>query len=62
NLFPFAGGAVFQPFLGYILENYGKVDGSFTLAGYRTAFLFLFISSIIAFGAVLFSKETISKT
>ncbi len=62
NLFPFAGGAVFQPFLGYILECFGKGKDSFTLAGYKAAFLTLFISSLIAFGAVLFSKETISKS
>jgi len=62
NLFPFAGGAVFQPFLGYILERFGKVEGSFTLAGYQTAFLCLFISAIIAFISVVFSKETFSKS
>ncbi|MCJ7774068.1 MAG: MFS transporter, partial [Desulfobacterales bacterium] len=27
NLFPFAGGAVFQPLLGYILERFGKAEG-----------------------------------
>ena len=62
NLFPFAGGAVFQPVLGYILERFGKVEGSFTLAGYQTAFLCLFISAIIAFISVVFSKETFSKS
>jgi len=62
NLFPFAGGAVFQPFLGYILEHFGKVEGGFTLAGYKASFFFLFISAIIAFGAILFSKETFSKS
>ncbi len=61
NLFPFAGGAFFQPFFGYILERYGKVDGAFTLAGYEAAFMALFISAIIAFVAVLFSKETLIK-
>lgn len=61
NLFPFAGGAVFQPLLGYILEYYGKVENAFTLSGYKCAFFILFISAIIAFIATLLSKETISK-
>ena len=59
NLFPFAGGAVFQPLLGYILERYGKVDDAFTLAGYEQAFLVLFICGCIAFVACFFLKETL---
>jgi sugar phosphate permease len=43
NLFPFAGGAVFQPILGYLLERHGRVEGIFTLAGYQEAFLVLFL-------------------
>ena len=59
NLFPFAGGAVFQPVLGYVLEHYGRVNGNFTLAGYHTAFLVLFGSGLIAFLSSLFVKETL---
>ena len=51
NLFPFAGGAVFQPVLGYVLEHYGRVNGNFTLAGYHTAFLVLFGSGLIGLSA-----------
>ncbi len=58
NLFPFAGGAVFQPFLGYVLERYPKTGDAFTLPGYEAAFLVLFISSLVAFGAALATKET----
>jgi MFS family permease len=61
NLFPFAGGAVFQPFVGYILERHGKVEEAFTLAGYKAALWVLFISAMIAFGAVLMTKETMTK-
>jgi len=61
NLFPFAGGAVFQPFLGYILGKHVATGNVFTLAGYKAAFLFLFFSAIISFIAVLFSKETMKK-
>jgi sugar phosphate permease len=59
NFFPFAGGAVFQPVLGYVLEQQGKVDGAFTLAGYQQAFLVLFFCGVIALGASFFIKETI---
>ncbi len=61
NLFPFTGGAVFQPVLGYILEAHGKTGDAFTLAGYQSAFLVLFISSLIVFSASLATKETMVK-
>ena len=61
NLFPFAGGAVFQPLLGYILEKNGVVNGAFTLAGYQQAFLALFACGIIAFLATLGMKETMKR-
>ncbi len=59
NLFPFAGGALFQPFLGYLLERKGQVGGAFTLAGYKQAFLVLFLCGVIAFLASLLLKETL---
>jgi sugar phosphate permease len=58
NLFPFAGGAVFQQILGAILQSHGRVDNAFTPRGYSSAFLALFLSSV---AALLFSfriKET----
>jgi sugar phosphate permease len=61
NLFPFAGGAVFQPLLGYVLERQGRVEDAFTLAGYKDAFLVLFFCGIIAFAATLCLKETLAK-
>ncbi|OGP62207.1 MAG: MFS transporter [Deltaproteobacteria bacterium RBG_13_49_15] len=60
NLFPFAGGAVFQPFLGYILERYPSSGGMFSVEGYQAAFAVLFICSAIAFLSSLFMKETMS--
>ncbi len=45
NLFPFSGGAVFQPVLGYVLEKQGRIEGAFTLEGYQQAFLVLFACS-----------------
>jgi sugar phosphate permease len=61
NLFPFAGGAVFQPVLGYILERHGRVGEAFTLAGYEQAFLVLFLCSAVALGASLLLKETLAR-
>ena len=59
NLFPFAGGAVFQPFLGFILEHQGRAGGHFTLGGYQQAFMALFVCGILAMSASLFLKETV---
>jgi sugar phosphate permease len=60
NLFPFAGGAVFQPVLGHLLEAQGRTaEGAFTLAGYQQAFLALFGCSLIAFTASCLVRESI---
>lgn len=61
NLFPFAGGAVFQPVLGAVLESHGRVGDAFTLAGYRQAFLLLFACSVIALTGSFFMKETLGQ-
>ena len=61
NLFPFAGGAVAQPVLGYVLERHGREADAFTLAGYEHAFLLLFACGVIAFLASLCMKETLVK-
>jgi sugar phosphate permease len=61
NIFPFAGGAFFQPLLGYLLERPGKAGDAFTLTGYKHAFLALFLCGLLAFAACLFLKETLVK-
>jgi MFS family permease len=61
NLFPFAGGAVFQPILGWVLERQGRVGDSFTLAGYQQAMQVLFVCAVIAAASGLFMKETLKK-
>ena len=61
NLFPFAGGAVFQPLLGYLLELHVQTDGTFSVEGYRLAFLVLFACSIISVGSTFFLRETLSR-
>ncbi len=59
NLFPFLGGAIFQPLLGWLLECYPKtVSGAYSLAGYRAVFLVLLIASAIALVSSFFMKET----
>jgi sugar phosphate permease len=62
NLFPFAGGAIFQPWLGLILEHSSQNEAGFTLSGYQQAFTVLFVCSIIALLASLFIKETSKRT
>lgn len=61
NLFPFAGGAVFQPILGYVLESQGRAGTAFTTAGYRQAFLWLLGCAVAAFLSSLFLKETMAR-
>lgn len=61
NLFPFAGGAIFQPVLGLVLERYGRTGGAFTLAGYRQAFFILFLCAVAALLASLLMKETLNQ-
>ncbi len=61
NLFPFAGGAVFQPLLGYILERQGRLGDAFTVEGYRQLFVVLFICAAIAMVSTFFLKETMAR-
>jgi sugar phosphate permease len=58
NLFPFFGGAVFQPLMGAVLDKVGKVGGVYPVSGYGWAFFASFIATMIAFIAILFMKET----
>jgi sugar phosphate permease len=61
NLFPFFGGAVFQPVMGVILDRVGKIGGVYPASAYRWAFFACLISAIIALIAILFMKETFPK-
>ncbi len=58
NLFPFAGGAVLQPLLGYILERNGRVAEIFATAGYTKALFILFICAALACGCSFLMRET----
>lgn len=59
NLFPFAGGAVFQPVLGHIIDRFGASAGATPVAGYRAAFLLCTLSGLIALASISFMKETL---
>lgn len=59
NLFPFLGGAVFQPFLGWVLDLYPRTaSGMYSPQGYRALLLTLLIASVLALIATFFMKET----
>jgi sugar phosphate permease len=57
NLFPFAGGGIMQPLLGYLLERNGTVDGAFTTAGYSQAFLVFFAAAAFSLPLALLFRE-----
>jgi len=59
NLFPFSGGAVFQPLLGFVLEKNSTAAGTFSLVAYQHAFMILFIAGIVALVASLFLTESL---
>jgi sugar phosphate permease len=60
NIFPFAGGAIAQPLLGYILELQGREGDAFTLAGYRNMFIALLLITATALFFSLLLKETLT--
>jgi sugar phosphate permease len=59
NLFPFLGGAIFQPIVGRLLDAYPKAaTGAYSLDGYRAMLLLLLGASIIVVASTFFIKET----
>jgi MFS family permease len=59
NLFPFLGGAIFQPIVGRLLDAYPKAaTGAYSLDGYRAMLLLLLGASIIVVASTFFMKET----
>ena len=60
NLFPFAGGAVFQPVVGWILQSYHHENNIYTAAAYQSAFVVLLSCAVLALCCSLFVKETFS--
>jgi len=61
NIFPFAGGAIFPPIMGYIMDKVGKIGGIYPVGAYHKSFGLCLLAAIIAFISVCFMKETLSK-
>lgn len=61
NLFPFAGGAVFQPILGSILQSHTSSGDIYSAAAYQAAFIVLLVCAVIALLASLFIRETMER-
>ena len=59
NLFPFVGGAIFQPLLGSVLERSSQTGKTFTIIGYQSAFSILLVCAIVALISSLLIKETL---
>jgi sugar phosphate permease len=59
NLFPFLGGAVFQPLLGWVLDAYPRAGGAgYPLQAYKAMLRVLLLASIISLICTFFMKET----
>jgi len=59
NIFPFVGGAVFQPLLGVLLESHGRsASDAFTHDGYRAMFLALTVSAALLTAVCAMLAET----
>ncbi len=59
NVFPFAGGALFPPIMGYIMDSAASPAYIYSAAAYRAIFIFCLICAAISFLAVCFMKETL---
>jgi len=60
NLFPFAGGALFQPLIGLILDYSGKLGTIYSTEAYQISFIGFLIAAILALVSAFFIKETLS--
>ncbi|MFH1137316.1 MAG: MFS transporter [Pseudomonadota bacterium] len=58
NFFPFLGGALLQPLVGWMLQARGPAGGPFSAEAYGWAFWPIFVSSLLALGAALLATET----
>ncbi|MBP6940455.1 MAG: MFS transporter [Syntrophorhabdaceae bacterium] len=61
NIFPFIGGIIFQPLMGYVLDSAGKTQGMYPPSAYRTIVWILFVTSLIALASIMRSKETMKQ-
>lgn len=61
NLFPFLGGVISQPSIGYMLDIVGKAGIGYPPFAYRNVIIVLFIISLLGLATLLLSKETLRK-
>lgn len=59
NIFPFAGGAVFPPAMGYLMDRVGRVAGGYPVEAYRLAFILCLLAVAVAFAAACLMRETL---
>jgi sugar phosphate permease len=58
NLFPFLGGAIFQPLIGRVLEAYPRAASGYSLEAYKTMFLIFLAAAVISLVMCFLTKET----
>lgn len=61
NIFPFAGGAVFPPVMGYLMDKVGRLGGVYPVEAYQKAFSLCMLAALAAFLSVCFMKETLKR-
>jgi len=62
NLFPFLGGAVYMPFLGWVLDLYPKTAaGAYSFEAYSKMLLILLVTAVLALGCTFIMKETFTR-
>lgn len=61
NLFPFMGGALMQPAVGFILEASGKGPAGYTPGAYQNAFLLYLACAAVGLVSALFTKDTLGR-
>jgi len=62
NFFPFFGGAIFMPLLGWILDTYGKNDaGQYPVQAYRLVLFVLLVASVLSLACTFLMKDTYRK-
>ena len=62
NLFPFAGGAIFQVLIGAVLTAQSLGQGQYSTVGFRHMFLICLAGAVLSLAAALFIKETLHST
>ena len=62
NLFPFLGGAIYQPMLGKVLDAWPRAaGGGYAVAAYGMLIRVLLVTSLLALVCTFFMKETFSE-